>query len=104
MMIREQRPWVGLGMTHIERRLHQMMFTDRDYERKGCGERGYSVVSVSCEDRPKLLLDVVCTLTDMDYVVFYGMVDTKRVQEFYKRHTDRYPVLYEVERQNGASL
>lgn len=76
--------------TASDRRLHQLMFADRDYERRGgpgagarvrvgvesWGERGYSVVTVECRDRPKLLFDVVCTLTDMEYVVFHGTVDT----------------------------
>jgi hypothetical protein len=34
------------------------------------------VVTVSCCDRPKLLFDVVCTLTDLDYVVYHGTFDT----------------------------
>jgi len=29
---------------------------------------------VRCRDRPKLLFDTVCTLTDMQYVVFHGTV------------------------------
>ncbi|KAJ7564524.1 hypothetical protein O6H91_02G020700 [Diphasiastrum complanatum] len=86
----------SLGLTHTERRLHQMMFADRDYEggdefkercidEKGhhpivtvhnCEEKGYSVVSLRCRDRPKLLFDTVCTLTDMQYVVFHASVDT----------------------------
>lgn len=79
-----------------DRRMHQIMFADRDYEGmddrwsteevstsapvvlvENWGEkRGYSVVTVQCRDRPKLLFDVVCTLTDMEYVVFHGTVDT----------------------------
>jgi predicted amino acid-binding ACT domain protein len=77
-----------------DRRMHQIMFADRDYEGmddrwsneastsspvvlvQNWGERGYSVVTVQCRDRPKLLFDVVCTLTDMEYVVFHGTVDT----------------------------
>lgn len=82
---------VSMAVTHTERRLHQMMFADRDYERKSVlqqnensplvtvqnwVERGYSVVNVQCKDRTKLLFDVVCTLTDMDYVVFHGTITT----------------------------
>lgn len=71
-----------------------MMFADRDYERKptsaGDGsvtvqdwsERGYSVVNVRCRDRPKLLFDVVCTLTDMEYVIFHATVDTEGEQAY----------------------
>lgn len=84
---------VSMTDTHTERRLHQMMFADRDYERKpvlqhsddspavtveNCVERGYSVVNVQCKDRMKLLFDAVCTLTDMDYVVFHGLINTER--------------------------
>ncbi|THU65723.1 hypothetical protein C4D60_Mb05t06640 [Musa balbisiana] len=82
-------------MTHSDRRLHQLMFADRDYGRvssneasvsssssklsvsvQNRAERGYSVVNVQCRDRPKLLFDVVCTLTDMGYVVFHGTIGT----------------------------
>lgn len=91
------------GRTHTERRLHQLMVSDRDYEecsssgsgggggrrwqdrhRDGtkvtidyCKERGYSEVNVRCRDRPKLLFDTVCTLTDMQYVVFHAAVSSK---------------------------
>jgi UTP:GlnB (protein PII) uridylyltransferase len=39
-----------------------------------CEEKAYSVVNVRCRDRPKLLFDIVCTLTDMQYVVFHAAV------------------------------
>lgn len=90
------------GRTHTERRLHQLMASDRDYEeccssssggggrrqqgryRDGikvtidyCKERGYSEVNVRCRDRPKLLFDTVCTLTDMQYVVFHAAISSK---------------------------
>nr|GMD97219.1 ACT domain-containing protein ACR8-like [Ipomoea batatas] len=83
--IRSAKTLVSMDVMHPERRLHQMMFADRDYERKlvvpvvsvlNCLERGYSVVNVHCKDRAKLLFDVVCTLTDMDYVVFHATVNT----------------------------
>lgn len=82
------------GVTHTERRLHQLMFADRDYEDcdqmsrnmggqnrpiitvQNCNERGYSVVTVQCRDRPKLLFDTVCTLTDMQFVVFHASIDS----------------------------
>lgn len=79
---------VSLGVRHMERRLHQMMFADRDYERKSTTktcpvvlvqnylEKDYSVVNIQCKDRNKLLFDVVCTLTDMQYVVFHATLDT----------------------------
>ncbi|XXG43162.1 hypothetical protein AAC387_Pa01g3265 [Persea americana] len=108
---------VSMAVTHTERRLHQMMFADRDYERSPTGaagapdgsvsvqdwsEKGYSVVNVRCKDRPKLLFDVVCTLTDMQYVIFHATVDTEgdqAYQEFYIRHTDGSPINSEAERQ-----
>lgn len=102
------------GGTHADRRLHQMMFADRDYERGNSGasatsvsvqnwtERGYSIVNVQCRDRPKLLFDVICTLTDMEYVVFHGTIDTtgdRAYQEFCIRHSDGSPISSEAERQ-----
>ena len=84
----------SMGVTHTNRRLHQMMFADRDYERvdrgrsgsakdkfgplvtvHNCLEKDYTVVNILCKDRPKLLFDTVCTLTDMDYVVFHGTIN-----------------------------
>ncbi|KAF3448426.1 hypothetical protein FNV43_RR09139 [Rhamnella rubrinervis] len=114
--IRSAKTSVSMAVTHTERRLHQMMFADRDYERKpilqrctdspavtvqNWTERGYSVVNVQCKDRSKLLFDVVCTLTDMDYVVFHATINTavdKAYLEFYIRHTDGTPISSEPER------
>ncbi|VAI07727.1 unnamed protein product [Triticum turgidum subsp. durum] len=92
---------------NLDRRLHQLLSEDRDADRRApaegpattatavavqeWGERGYSVVTVSCRDRPKLLFDVVCTLTDLDYVVYHGTFDTDgdhAQQEFYIRRLD----------------
>ncbi|KAF4402298.1 hypothetical protein G4B88_003219 [Cannabis sativa] len=99
----------SVGFTHIDRRLHQMLFADRDYESSGvnkeisspsfkpkitidrCEEKGYSVVTVRCKDRAKLMFDIVCTLTDMQYVVFHATIssDTPYAsQEYYIRHMD----------------
>ncbi|CAN8294005.1 unnamed protein product [Cochlearia groenlandica] len=105
--------------THIERRLHQLMFEDRDYEKRtkkqqersssmvvvtvqNWSERSYSVVNVHCQDRTKLLFDVVCTLTDMEYAVFHATINTDDDQahlEFYIRHKDGSPISSEAERQ-----
>jgi hypothetical protein len=77
-------------MTHRERRLHQMMYGGRDFDcaeggEEGCRphvtvsdclDRGYTVVMLRSKDRAKLLFDTVCTLTDMQYVVYHGMVST----------------------------
>jgi UTP:GlnB (protein PII) uridylyltransferase len=113
------------GLTHKERRLHQMMFDDRDYDGGGgaasssprgrsptpatevsvtpCAERGYTAVVVRCRDRPKLLFDTVCTITDMGYVIHHGAVSSEprggAYQEYYIRHVDGDPVRSEAERQ-----
>ncbi|EPS70014.1 hypothetical protein M569_04746, partial [Genlisea aurea] len=113
---REAKTGVSHGATHTERRLHQMMFDDRDYERMGDNEsahrpnvtiddwhdRDYSVVMIRCKDRPKLLFDVVCTLTDMQYVVFHGSVESRgseAYQEYCIRHVDGSSVKSDAERQ-----
>lgn len=90
------------SLTHTERRLHQLMAADIDYEMlfpcifgvkyrcgssrykyeetkvtlENCNEKGYSTVTVSSRDRPKLLFDTVCALTDMQYVVFHAAVSS----------------------------
>ncbi|XP_020980773.1 ACT domain-containing protein ACR6 isoform X2 [Arachis duranensis] len=115
------------GVTNRGRRLHQIMFADRDYdrvERAGqgryrdrdrdrdrsrlpnvtvvdCVEKDYTVVTMRAKDRPKLLFDIICTLTDMQYVVYHGVVQTARTeayQEFYIRHVDGFPISSEAER------
>lgn len=91
---------MGFTFTHMDRRLHQMLFADRDYESAGgvtttttnvdcppsfkpnieierIEEKGYSVVSVRCKDRAKLMFDIVCTLTDMEYVVFHASISSE---------------------------
>ncbi|KAL8089096.1 ACT domain-containing protein ACR8-like [Apium graveolens] len=115
--IRSAKTVISLAVTHTERRLHQMMFTDRDYERKpiirtngdspivsvqNCLERGYSGVNINCKDRAKLLFDVVCTLTDMEYVIFHATVKTvfsRANMEFFIRHIDGTPISSEAEKQ-----
>lgn len=107
------------GLTHRERRLHQIMFADRDFmkverveskvEEKGirphvtvfnCSERDYTVITMKSKDRPKLLFDIICTLTDMQYIVFHGVVHTGRMeayQEYYIRHVDGLPISSDAE-------
>jgi UTP:GlnB (protein PII) uridylyltransferase len=97
------------SVPHPDRRLHQLMCAARDPDRafptpsvsvESCGERGYSVVTMQCPDRPKLLYDVVCTLADMDYLVVDGTVDTSRGearQDFYIRNADGSPTSSEAE-------
>ncbi|XP_024994898.1 ACT domain-containing protein ACR4-like isoform X2 [Cynara cardunculus var. scolymus] len=115
---REAKTAVGHGVTHTERRLHQMMFSVRDYERgayEGSDEKqrpvvnvvdwydkDCSVVTIRCKDRPKLLFDTICTLTDMEYVVFHGNVDAEGPeahQEYCIRHIDGSPMKSDAERQ-----
>ncbi|KAL6899222.1 hypothetical protein ACP4OV_005880 [Aristida adscensionis] len=101
----------AVGSTsHVDRRLHQLMHADVDVEGDGdgdgdgaegearpevsvehCEEKAYSVVNVKCKDRSKLLFDIVCTLTDMQYVVFHAAVsseDNYGIQELYIRRKD----------------
>ncbi|XP_062162934.1 ACT domain-containing protein ACR4-like [Alnus glutinosa] len=109
---------VSHGVTHTERRLHQMMFAARDYDRAdddaldekqrpnvnvvNWSDKDYSVVTIRSKDRPKLLFDTVCTLTDMQYVVFHANIDAEgpeAYQEYYIRHIDGSPVNSDAERQ-----
>uniref|UniRef100_A0A2C9UMS0 ACT domain-containing protein ACR n=2 Tax=Manihot esculenta TaxID=3983 RepID=A0A2C9UMS0_MANES len=111
---------VSVGSTHKERRLHQMMYADRDYDMddadcesaserskplvtvENCADKGYTVVNLRCPDHPKLLFDAVCTLTDMQYVVYHATViaeGPEAYQEYYIRHMDGSPVSSEAERQ-----
>ncbi|KAI7724747.1 hypothetical protein M8C21_004624, partial [Ambrosia artemisiifolia] len=111
---------VSKGSTHTQRRLHQLMYADRDYDTEeydplensrsvkplvtveNCSEKGYTVVYLRCPDRPKLLFDTVCTLTDMQYVVYHATINAEDVeasQEFYIRHKDGCPISSEAERE-----
>ncbi|KAI3964951.1 hypothetical protein MKW92_033500 [Papaver armeniacum] len=111
---------VSVGDTHTGRRLHQMMYADRDYDRDSidediaseenkplvtvanCSDKDYTVVNLRCPDRPKLLFDTVCTLTDMQYVVFHATImaeEPEAYQEFYIRHIDGCTIRSEAERQ-----
>ncbi|GMY29267.1 ACT domain-containing protein ACR2 [Fagus crenata] len=106
-------------MTNVERRLHQLMLSVRDFERPSggttslpmmptgpecdeegrkttvtidsCEERGYSIVNIDCKDRPRLMFDTVCTLTDMQYVIFHASINSNdgyAFQEYFIRHID----------------
>ncbi|KAF8393153.1 hypothetical protein HHK36_021394 [Tetracentron sinense] len=125
-------PGGGDGMTtNVERRLHQLMLGVGDFEgpsggtmsssssslsadgdqeegRKTsvwierCNEKRYSVVSVECKDRPRLMFDTVCTLTDMHYVIFHASISShggSAFQEYYIRHMDGCTLNTESERQ-----
>ncbi|KAI3953665.1 hypothetical protein MKW98_017489 [Papaver atlanticum] len=116
--IREAKTVISNVEINTDRRLHQMMFADRDYERADDNiqdeqkrpsvtvvnwcDKDYSVVTIRCKDRPKLLFDTVCTLTDMKYVVFHANVHAEQpeaYQEYCIRHLDGFPVNSEAERQ-----
>lgn len=82
---------ISVGSTQTQRRLHQMMYADRDYDNQNvkdervkplvtvenCREREYTVVHMISQDRPKLLFDTVCTITDMQYVIFHGTINAE---------------------------
>lgn len=110
---------VSVGSTQTQRRLHQMMYADRDYDNQNvdsaaeerikplvtvenCVEKGYTVVNMSSPDRPKLLFDTVCTITDMEYVISHGTIiaeGPEAQQEYFIRHIDGCPISSEAERQ-----
>jgi UTP:GlnB (protein PII) uridylyltransferase len=73
----------------IERRLHQlMMLSIKDFDEDSncsskeeekimvtvgsCKQRGYTIVNIECKDHSRLMFDIVCTLTDMDYDIFHA--------------------------------
>nr|XP_043629558.1 ACT domain-containing protein ACR8-like [Erigeron canadensis] len=108
----------SVAVTHTERRLHQMMFADRDYARnsvlkkdvgslpivsvQNCLDKGYSVLNIQSKDRPKLLFDVVCSLTDMHYVIFHATINTTEEGahlEFFIKHMDGTPINSEAEKE-----
>ncbi|KAM6591188.1 hypothetical protein CsatA_013793 [Cannabis sativa] len=115
----------AVGRTHTERRLHQLMYADGDYERcngcdgaltgthkisgcdrahvniENCEEKGYWILNVRSRDRPKLLFDTVCALTDLGYVVFHAVVASKGTmaeQEYFIRHATERRLNVEDER------
>lgn len=98
----------SVGSTHVDRRLHQLMHADMEFDEGGptqaggdgtaavtvehCEEKAYSVVNVRCRDRPKLLFDIVCTLTDMQYVVFHAAVTSDGIYGIQVRRCTATPV------------
>ncbi|KDP33571.1 hypothetical protein JCGZ_07142 [Jatropha curcas] len=119
---------VEVTMTNVERRLHQLLLSLRDFDgppdsptsgsgsvseseeewRKtvvsieNCEEKGYSIVSIECKDRPRLMFDTVCTLTDMQYVIFHASIGSRddfAFQEYFIRHIDGYALNTESEKE-----
>ncbi|XP_020589112.1 ACT domain-containing protein ACR3-like [Phalaenopsis equestris] len=77
---------------HTERRLHQLLQEYKDYEIadkdnttecpsqvsiESWKERDCLVVNVKSKDRPKLMYDTLCALTNLNYEVFQGFTSTK---------------------------
>lgn len=107
-------------MTNVERRLHQLLLSSRDFDGpstwpicspmmplgsentdgeeektsvsiESCEQKKYSIVTIKCKDRRRLMFDTVCTLTDMQYVIFHAAVDSHdgyAFQEYFIRHVD----------------
>ncbi|KAH0989539.1 hypothetical protein GBA52_001022 [Prunus armeniaca] len=49
------------------------------------------MVSIECKDRRRLMFDTVCTLTDLQYVIFHASAsaqDNYAFQEYFIRHID----------------
>ncbi|KAK4277195.1 hypothetical protein QN277_015224 [Acacia crassicarpa] len=115
----------GTNMTTVERRLHQLMVSVRDFEAPGstggghgeemrrkrmvkiesCKQKGYSIVNIECKDRPRLMFDTVCTLTDMQYVIFHASISSHEgyaFQEYFIRHMDGYALRTESEKERVA--
>lgn len=80
---------------------HSMNCTCTHVSIESWKERGYSVVNIRSRDRPKLLFDTLCALTDMQYIVFHAAISSNRsiaAQEYYVRHRDGYTLDTETER------
>eukprot|EP00775_Hariotina_reticulata_P005371 gene5371-5606_t len=105
------------GLIHYERRLHQLMLKEEEKEwlrnkdailTKAGSERllispkfsrpdvtiqhyshlNYWLVTIRCKDRNKLFFDTVCTLSDLNYDVYHGAIDSEghmAVQLYYIR-------------------
>ncbi|KAJ9167720.1 hypothetical protein P3X46_019324 [Hevea brasiliensis] len=121
----------GTTVTNVERRLHQLLLSVRDFDEptgspttsygsgsvsdseeggrktvvsiENCDEKGYSIVSIECKDRPRLMFDTVCTFTDMQYVIFHASIrssdDGYAFQEYFIRHIDGYALNTESEKE-----
>ena len=43
---------------------------------ENCDQKEYSIVNIECKDRRRLMFDTICTLTDMQYVIFHASVSS----------------------------
>ncbi|KAI3683983.1 hypothetical protein L1987_84500 [Smallanthus sonchifolius] len=69
---------------------------------ENCAEKGYSIVTVQCKDRRRLMFDTVCTLADMQYVISHASVDSHggyAFQEYFIRKIDGGALCSESEKQ-----
>ncbi|KAF6256626.1 hypothetical protein COO60DRAFT_1296103 [Scenedesmus sp. NREL 46B-D3] len=101
------------GLIHYERRLHQLMLKEEEKEwirnkeaillRAGIyspasirpdvtiqhySHLNYWLVTIRCKDRNKLFFDTVCTLSDLNYDVYHGAIDSEgeiAIQLYYIR-------------------
>lgn len=87
-------------VSNVERRLHQLMLSVGDFDGprgssstgtglnnneggskmvvsiENCDQKEYSIVNIECKDRRRLMFDTICTLTDMQYVIFHASVSS----------------------------
>ncbi|KAI7747229.1 hypothetical protein M8C21_002021, partial [Ambrosia artemisiifolia] len=71
---------------------------------ENCSEKGYSIVTVQCKDRRRLMFDTVCTLADMQYVISHASVDSHggyAFQEYFVRKIDGGALISESEKQHA---
>uniref|UniRef100_A0A6N2KJA7 ACT domain-containing protein ACR n=1 Tax=Salix viminalis TaxID=40686 RepID=A0A6N2KJA7_SALVM len=115
------------AVSNVERRLHQLMLSVRDFDGprspsaagsglinseggskmvvsiENCDQKEYSIVNIECKDRPRLMFDTICTLNDMQYVIFHASVSSDNVgrafQEYFIRHSDGYALHTESEKE-----
>nr|GEV56508.1 ACT domain-containing protein [Tanacetum cinerariifolium] len=60
---------------------HRMILTHEDMVSVvDCIEKDYTVITLQCNDRPKLLFDIACTITEMKYVVYHGVVHAEQME------------------------
>lgn len=50
-----------------------------------CEDRGYSIVTVKSKDRRRLMFDTICTLIDMQYVIFHAALRSDGADAFQVR-------------------